>query len=193
MPFFEFHKESVVPDRRRFLLRAGFKGNAFSLSSLMREYIGKTHLRALRLIEPFLFYKTESKQAFEPLGILPESFFKTVRVTLFVATLGLRIDEAIQRDFAEEKSLEPVLLDAWASEALEGINDRFDAAIREGQNGTRRFSPGYGEVDIRKNREALAYLKSEEGDPLGDQIRVIPSTGILIPRKTTISMIGWYS
>jgi len=193
MPIFEIRKESVVPDRRRFLFRAGYKGSAFSLSAQIREYVGNTHLRALGVIDPFLFYETSDTRELISLGFLPASFFETSRVTVFVSTLGLRMDEEIQRDFADGKTLEPVLLDAWASEALEAINDRFDASIREGRSGTRRFSPGYGDVDIRKNREALAFLSSQAGFALGDRVRVIPSTGILIPRKTTIAMIGWFS
>lgn len=168
-----------------------------SLSIQMRETIGNMHLRGVDTIDPFLFHRTDFTSELIALGFLPASFHSTSSVTVFVSTLGIRIDEEIQRDFVEGRTLEGLLLDAWASEAIEAINDLFDAYIRENRSGTRRFSPGYGDVDIRKNHDILGYLTSEAltqgGCPLSHRISVNPSTGIMIPRKTTIAMIGWFS
>ena len=80
------------------------------------------------------------------------------------------------------------LLDAWASEAIEALNSTFDEKLRKqfGQ-GTRRFSPGYDDIDIRKNYDIVKNLLKT------DIVTVNQNTGIITPRKSTICMIGWYS
>jgi len=78
------------------------------------------------------------------------------------------------------------LLDAWASEALEALNESFDKELRQKfGEGTMRFSPGYGDVDIRMNQYIVKELIRVEN------VRVL-SSGEMVPRKTTTCMIGWY-
>jgi len=50
--------------------------------------------------------------------------------------------------------------------------------------GTMRFSPGYGNVDVRWNKYIVELLNVEGIEVL--------SSGIMLPRKTTTCMIGWY-
>ncbi len=80
---------------------------------------------------------------------------------------------------------ESYILDAWGSEAVEELNESFDKKLREQYGkGTMRFSPGYGDVDVRMNKYFVKKL-------LGiDEIDVLES-GILVPRKSTVCMIGW--
>jgi len=48
-----------------------------------------------------------------------------------------------------------------------------------------RFSPGYGDVDIRMNHYIVKELIKVE------KVKVL-SSGEMVPRKTTTCMIGWY-
>ena len=74
---------------------------------------------------------------------------------------------------------------AFGSEAVECVSEALDLHLRavHGQ-GTRRFSPGYGDLSIVENAAVLARLGV-------DFVLAHPETGILKPRKSTVFLIGW--
>lgn len=196
MPVFLIRKEEIIPERKRYLARAGYKGIDYPISAVERSKINQINRLGVEISSPFLFFDTFRTELLQQSSILPEAFAETVSVTIFVSTLGNAIDERIQRWFVEKKSLEPILLDAWASEALEVYNDRFDDFIRSDQGirrkATCRFSPGYADVHITKNAVVLEILGiHRQPHDIGQQIRACAETGILTPRKSTVCMIGW--
>ena len=120
-------------------------------------------------------------------GNLPAEFAGVTQVTLGVTTVGPALDDAIAAALDAGRTLPGVLLDAFGSEAVEGVSEALDAILRarHPDGGTRRFSPGYGDLSILENAAILARLGV-------DFVTANPSTGILQPRKSTVFLIGWY-
>ncbi|AZR72687.1 methionine synthase [Anoxybacter fermentans] len=178
----EIHE--IMPSKRVYLFRAGFKGKNIILDNVMRNLVNSIYTRGLEISEPKLYYTTLPIGDIPP-EIIPASFAGSQRMTIFVSTLGKRIDKEIEAYAALEKVLHATLLDAWGSEALETLNKSFDNKLRSKYGkGTRRFSPGYGDIDIRLNSLILELLQVHD-------VVANPKTGILLPRKSTICMIGW--
>jgi cobalamin-dependent methionine synthase I len=118
---------------------------------------------------------------------MPESFSQAKKISVFLSTLGPDIVKLVDEYTKAGKVFDAFLLDSWASESLEALNDSFDRKLREEfGEGTRRFSPGYGKVDVRMNRYIVEELLEV------DSVKVLES-GFLVPRKTTTCMIGWLS
>ncbi len=120
-------------------------------------------------------------------GTLPAEFAGVTAVTLGVTTVGAALDEAITAAMDAGRQLPGVLLDAFGSEAVECVSEALDAMLRASHpaGGTRRFSPGYGDLSILENTAILARLGI-------DFVTANPQTGILQPRKSTVFLIGWY-
>lgn len=179
-------KTDIMPVKKVFLYRAGFKGSKIEMDDTMRDNVNSIYLYGLEIAEPKLFYKTFSVNEI-PERIIPGVFNGIRRITIFVSTLGYKIDEEIENLIKKEQMLKASLLDAWGSESIEVLNERFDARLRaKNGKGTMRFSPGYGDVDIRVNTDILKLLNVVE--VISDS-----KTGILKPRKSTTCLIGWYS
>ncbi|MCK4257860.1 MAG: hypothetical protein KAX49_02720 [Halanaerobiales bacterium] len=181
--------DEIMPSKRAYFFRAGFKGNPIVLDDIMRNLANSIYARGLEISEGRLFYKTmpieEIPKLVNGMIIIPEIFKNIKSITFFVSTLGKKIDQAIEDYLAQQKVLQATLLDAWASEALEELNQSFDAWLRDQSGeGTRRFSPGYGDVDIRVNNFILDLLEV-------DSVCASLETGILLPRKSTVCMIGF--
>jgi len=179
-------RTKIIPSRRRFLFRAGMKDDP----DIPKEIEKRLHLATetgTKLADPLIFCEEVpvTKNGVER-QFLPIKLQGSNLVRMFVSSLGKAIDEEISDLANQNKVLDATLLDAWASESLETINTWFDKVLR-GKYGkaTRRFSPGYSDMNITKNFEILQrWLPNEK-------IFADKKTGILQPRKSTICLIGW--
>lgn len=179
-------KTDIMPAKKLFLYRAGFKGSKIEMDDAMRDNVNSIYLYGLEIAKPQLFYKTLPVNEI-PERIIPGVFNGIKKITIFVSTLGYKIDEEIENLIKKEQMLKASLLDAWGSESIEALNERFDAKLRtKNGKGTMRFSPGYGDVDIRVNTDILRLLNVVE-------VMSDSKTGILKPRKSTTCLIGWYN
>jgi len=183
-------KRDFLPSKTLYLLRAGFKGRTIKADEYMIDLANKIYLEAIKLVDSKVLLRTYGIHDVSPLN-LPESFSRCMEVTLFVSTLGKRIDDKINEYSNNGKTLQATLLDAWGSESVESINERVDERIREKmrresptKKGTRRFSPGYGSVSILENIKILRKLGC-------DFVDAKENSGVLIPVKSTTCMIGW--
>lgn len=60
-----------------------------------------------------------------------------------------------------------------------------DKVAKEEKSLTMRYSPGYGDLDISANRDILNVLDAHR------KIGVtVTNTGIMIPRKSVVALIG---
>lgn len=179
-------KSQVMPAKRSYLFRAGFKGESIALNTAMRTIVNEIYCQGLDLIEPKVSYAV---MPFEevPESIIPGIFTDISCMAIFISSIGERIDAQIQEYIAHQEVLHATLLDAWGSEAVEALNQAFDQNLRGTYgSGTRRFSPGYGDVDIRENSTILNLLQI-------DWVKVNIETGLILPRKSTACMIGFHN
>ena len=178
----------MMPRMRAYLSRAGYFARVSDVAAEILETARSVYLEALDLACPFA--ATVDVARTEPGLPLPEPLAATERVSLIVCTLGIGIDRAVEAMFARDESLRGLLLDAWASEAVEAIAANVDERLRDDHGpGTMRFAPGYPPFDIRHNRAWLACLERHLGS--STPVTVDSGTGILTPRKSILCAIGW--
>ncbi len=171
-----------LPDKKIFLARAGVRYGKIDDPEFLKK-VNSLFLEALQYVSPKVWYDVFDISQLKKEAV-PSVFEGTKKIAVFVSTLGERLDEVIE-ERSKVDVFESYILDAWGSEAVEELNKSFDKKLREQYGkGTMRFSPGYGDVDVRMNKYFVKKL-------LGiDEIDVLES-GILVPRKSTVCMIGW--
>lgn len=108
--------------------------------------------------------------------------------TLMAATIGPALSAAVDGLMAEKRMTEAMIMDAFGSEAVEGVISALCMRLREVERGsvpTRRFSPGYGDWGLSAQRAALEELGAAEiGIGVGE-------SSILIPEKSITAIMGW--
>ncbi|NUU96156.1 methionine synthase [Marinitoga sp. 1135] len=177
-------KSEYMPSKQIYLARAGSIYKKIIDDENLNKIATEIYLKGLELASPQLWHNLYEINKV-PKEIIPSKFVGSKKLSIFLSTLGERIDKEIESLMERNKVLEGTLLDAWASEALEKLNNTFDQKLRTKYGkGTMRFSPGYGDIDIRVNKIIVEMLN------LTDKIMVRES-GIMIPGKTTTCLIGW--
>lgn len=163
--------------------RSGMKGHSNVDRAQLTAVMNEAVFMGMELAQPALWFCHLPSDAFPPY-LIPGTFGKVRAMTFFLSTLGEEIDLEIQRLADQGKVLKAVILDSWASESLERMNARFDHRYPASPCRTRRFSPGYGDIHLKCNAMILEILGV-------DKVRAHPKSGALIPRKSTVCMIGW--
>ncbi len=177
--------EEIMPVKRSYYFRAGFKGETIVFDDNMRQIVNSVYIQGLELSHARVYYNILPIEQV-PEEVIPDIFEGARKMVIFVSTLGSRIDLQITDYLSGKMVLHAALLDAWGSEAVEALNKSFDSKLRiQYGEGTRRFSPGYGNVNIRENHSILELLEIEE-------VRANSETGILQPRKSTVCMLGFF-
>ncbi|QTA37549.1 methionine synthase [Thermosipho ferrireducens] len=169
-----------MPSKKMIFARLGVRYK--NVDQYFNKKVNDIYVEGMKYSKPKVWWKIFDRV---PESIMPEEFSGVKKIVVFVSTLGKHIDVRIDKYMKNNEILNGTILDAWASEALEALNESFDIRLRHmfGE-GTRRFSPGYGNVDIRENKTVIRLMKIES-------IKVFES-GVMIPRKTTTCMIGWW-
>lgn len=178
-------KSEILPSKKMYYLRAGFYGKENTFNKNMRNILNEIYIEAMELAESVLYYKTLKLSDLKKFEI-PEKFGEVKTLTYFASTIGKKIDEKI--DFYQQTGeiLKASLLDAWGSESIEEVNNCFDKNLRiKHGNGTMRFSPGYGDISLLENMKIIKLLDAEG-------LETHSKSGVLIPQKSTVCMIGWY-
>lgn len=111
------------------------------------------------------------------------------KIIVLSVTIGELIEETITKHFQDGAYSYALLLDAAATTAVETAADEMEKTITQyitpkGYQSIMRFSPGYGDWDIRFQPKMLALAKAE-------QIGVhLTESYMLIPRKSITAVIG---
>lgn len=110
------------------------------------------------------------------------------KVILFACTLGIDIEKKI-RLYEKIELTKSIILDACASLLVESLCDDIEKIIKKDlikdYNYTLRFSPGYGDLDIRLQKGIIRLLDANKKIGL-----TCSSNFILIPRKSVTAIIG---
>ena len=108
---------------------------------------------------------------------------------LMSATLGLEIEKEI-RKLTYTDLTKGIIVDACATTAIEEVCDTLQYNIeknllKEEKYITMRYSPGYGDLPIEKNKDIIDILNSPKEIGL-----TVTESGIMIPRKSVVALIG---
>ena len=97
------------------------------------------------------------------------------QVVILAATLGTGVDVLLQRLMYTDMA-EAVLIDSLASKLIEEFVNKVQSDM--GIVG-KRYSPGYGDFDIKHQKDILTMLKSETiGLYMTDSYMLLPSKSI---------------
>lgn len=108
---------------------------------------------------------------------------------LMAATIGLDIEKDI-RKYSFTELTKGIIIDSCATTAIEEVCDMVQEEVQnnileDGQYTTLRYSPGYGDLPIEKNKDILDLINGQKEIGL-----TITTNGIMIPRKSVIAIIG---
>lgn len=179
-------KTVIIPSKRRFYFRAKIKDWKNLPDKLFNE-INNIFKIGYKFADPIIdFQEFPISQTGIAKNELPMKINELENVTIFASTLGAHIDEKIKLLISENKTLQATLLDAWASESLETLNEYFNKIIEKDKKEiSMRFSPGYGEYSVLENYNLdKNYLHNSI-------VKIDKKTGIIHPRKSTICLISW--
>ena len=112
-----------------------------------------------------------------------------LRIMMLAVTVGTEVETRIEKLFASGEYTKALLLDAAATAAVEQIADKVCAFIansvkKEGLIAGTRFSPGYGDWDIREQGEVLSLANA---GAIGISMT---KSCMLIPRKSVTAALG---
>ena len=105
-------------------------------------------------------------------------------VYIFAATAGIGIDRLMLR-YKELDAVKAMMISAVGSSVVECWCDKVNEDIVKGKKSRPRFSPGYGGVDLRHQKEILSFLDAEKrlGITLTDSF-------FMTPVKSVTAFIG---
>ncbi len=167
------------------------------------DYFYSCQQECLDYVTPTLDLKIVRREILPERIARHESYQGYEYFLVFSATLGEKVDGLIAQysdpphHSGHASVFRSFFLDSWCSESVEEINKQSDACLNEFLNQyegdhldsnpmaqrSRRFSPGYGDLSIMLNHDLTAQLGLKN-------IKVIPENGLLLPRKSTICLIG---
>lgn len=116
--------------------------------------------------------------------------WNSVKVTLFVATIGPILEKKMEEYTKQGAMTNASILDAVGSVLVESVVDYIDhlaqtRARKEGCRTTKRFSPGYGDWDIKAQKDLLKQIEASRiGVSLTDSY-------LMVPQKSVSGAIGW--
>jgi cobalamin-dependent methionine synthase I len=111
-------------------------------------------------------------------------------VTLFIVTIGPGIEKKIQEFIKQGSMANAAILDAIGSAAVESavnyINELTNKNAKDkGYKTVQRFSPGYGDWELKEQKGLLQQLNAS-------QINVtLTSAHLMQPEKSVSGVIGW--
>lgn len=119
---------------------------------------------------------------------LKQLFAHSSRAVVLAVTLGAEVDAAIRKQMACDMH-RATLLDACASAEVERVCDNLEqqlfAQLSQGEFLTRRFSPGYGDLDIKYSSVLVNAFHTQKEIGLS-----ITQAGMLVPAKSVTAMLG---
>lgn len=184
-------------NQRAFLALLGFKTGKSIFTETMYKRMKRAVEKAKNAIEPrgvYALYRIEN--VLEEMVVLENRIFLPGRsislhcrgfthVYLMAVTIGEKIDKLIEESPVEEA----MIIDAYGSEAVEGVAESLNRGIeREAVHFglvrfNWRFSPGYGDLQLEMNLQLGRALAMEE---IG--IKVMENLS-LSPRKSITAII----
>lgn len=105
---------------------------------------------------------------------------------IFAATIGIGADRLILK-YEKTAPSKAVVIDALASSAIEVWCDKINHQLCKDLRSKPRFSPGYGDFDIKHQKDIMALLDTSRkiGLTLSDSM-------LMTPTKSVTAVIGIY-
>jgi len=186
----EIHRLVDLPihiPEKRILHRLGYKGRSAPVSPGVTEMIKEQEARLDSLLRPAALYRILDYQDTDRHPV----FVDAEKVALCICTIGEDLEKSSADMIRDNEMLKGFILDSFGSEAAEAAAIQADRVIAQAARDmdlwpSKRFSPGYGIWDIRKQSYVFKLLPAQEiGVRLTD-------TFMMVPRKSVSFRINFY-
>ena len=112
------------------------------------------------------------------------------KASLFLCTIGSECGKKVKEFLDAREITKAAVLDAVASEAVEGVADAVNRLIEqnadaEGATTLSRFSAGYGDWHISEQSSIIDIL---EGERIGVTLN---EASLMVPEKSVSACVGW--
>lgn len=175
-----------VPDRKLYF-RIGYKSPKAEIPDQVKALVEDMRRLQKKLLRPRAVYKVIDYQETNRHPVFKDS----EKVALCLCTIGSQLERQSRLWMQENQLLKGFILDSFGSEAAEVLAGKCDGiiagqAMKMGLWPSKRFSPGYGEWDIREQKYVFETLPAGEiGVRLSDSC-------MMIPRKSVSFRINFY-
>ena len=195
--------QSLSPPIHSIKKRAGYPSSTTPLTPAIQSAFDEMLEKAMTIIEPCgIFIAFNIKNRTLQNTTLEQSSFvidsaqvtKMLRnseaVILFMATIGLKLEEEVRSFFAQDESVKGFLLDAMGSELADEVANEIHhniipARIKDLNHViTPRFSPGYGDWPVTVQPE---FIEVCHGHEIGISVT---ESSLLIPQKSVSAVFG---
>ncbi|MBE6551921.1 MAG: Vitamin B12 dependent methionine synthase activation subunit [Ruminococcaceae bacterium] len=121
-------------------------------------------------------------EEFFPSRSLAKTLQGSDKAVLFGATVGIALDRLIMR-YSKLSPAKAVLLQGFGAERIEALCDEFCSFLQseyKDNKFTSRFSPGYGDLDIKNQKTIFDLLNAEKniGLFLNESMLMTPSKSV---------------
>lgn len=160
--------EQIEPDKREAFRYMGYKGDSYNkeleeiYSDCLEEFIKAASYKAVYRETPIVV--SAGAVDFGFCRIENENLCKNLRgcksAIVFAATAGLGADRLIMK-YSKISPAEAMVCDCIASSAIEVWCDEVNEKCVGERKAKPRFSPGYGGVSLKYQKDILAFLDAE--------------------------------
>ena len=174
-------------EENRILRLIGYKTRSMELKDPVKKLIDEEKQKLDHLLHPVSIYTILDYEETNKHPI----FNGAEKVALCISTIGLELEEEIKKLMNKNEMLRALILDSLGSEAAEEGAVQSDRILAEKARKmdlwpSKRFSPGYGKLDIQEQRYVFSVLP---GESIG--VRLTESC-MMIPRKSVSFRINFY-
>ncbi|MBI3585354.1 MAG: hypothetical protein HY096_15565 [Nitrospinae bacterium] len=193
----------ITIDFKEVLKELGFKQVSTILTPPMEKMIKEEIEKAEGLINPkadFISFNLTSVTEDEITSDFDTLRFKTKylskhligcsRASLFVCTIGSRLEESIKGYFTGGEQTRAYIMNGIGSAAVEEVANYVNQLIikeaeKEGFETVKRFSPGYGDWNLLDQKAIFGVLNpSSIGVALSERC-------FMMPEKSVSAIVGW--
>lgn len=161
---------------------------AISPDYMTNELMDKAEANLLKVCRPAYTFTEIDKDSIALGGEDIKKVLATCDKALLIsATLGIYVDKLMRKTQITDMA-EAVVLDSMASVAIEQFMDKIETELKHKYKDyffTNRFSPGYGDYPLEKQRDIISILKTEKKIGLN-----LTSSLMLNPTKSVTAVIG---
>ncbi|WP_334100229.1 methionine synthase [Thermotoga petrophila] len=194
MPKVEIDPKDIKIPNNVLKSKLGF-GRAEDIPKEFRRTVERAYEELLNVARPVVLWRdfdVDNPLSFDSMKLTGELAEKHLSgskiITVFLATLGKRVDEKIEEYFRKGEDLLAFFIDGIASEMVEYALRKVDAELRMKRSnleGSFRISPGYGDLPLSLNKKIVEIFKEEV------DVDVFEDSYVLVPRKTITAFVGW--
>ncbi len=119
--------------------------------------------------------------------LLAKTMKSCKKVIIFGATVGIAVDRLIMR-YSRLSPAKAVLLQGYGAERIEALCDEFCISMQKKHpeyTFTSRFSPGYGDLDIKNQKTIFKMLNCEKNIGL-----FLNESMLMSPTKSVTAFVG---